>query len=675
MNQNSLLFLVGASHLKEGRVVGNLYEYQHYQLSFNVDFTQAPITRYYGACSRQELTIQRLINENKVFRNLLGEQKALEKFKRPHFLQEMLDTHTKRASGQRVYYNETFKESCLALRIMMGPAAYEIFRANVAAPGLSTLSNTLHKHFGQKEGELVVEKTVRSIKENYEQLYAWVGEDDTKIQDAVCYDPTDDIVIGLCLPLDDTGMPCKLFFKFVSISAVRDYLKNYPLTTYMKLLTLTTLSPNAHTYNILIYGTKGTDTYESICNRWRYIFEVFKAAGITIVGFSSDGFPAYVKAMKFLVVLPCATPDCPKIFQGFFRCRWKNDFYCIQDATHAVVKFHRALATKELAIGKKVASRAILFSTVAHLGKGVAVVTMKELEGQKDMMSFSICERAASTAITERMVRPEERATAQYLKLIQLTITAFLNPSSDPLTRISAAFEVVFFLRMWKISLSIHSERRKSTDSQEDTHHISIENNFVSSNLNECCEMNAQNILMFVCYCRDIGKPELFLPTRTGSQPNEAAFRTLRSMGTMKNTAVNFTMRDVIFLCKRLWFLCRHRTTAAEDKTFNYKSARTKALFIPETLPTDVELKAAVDGGFRNARKSMRELGFDWNLSSYPEPNLTVAPCCGMPECNGNEGLDENNPDNSNDFTPSLTEPAKPPKAAPKKRHKKNQVT
>lgn len=655
-----------------------MHEYRHYNISFTVDFTQAPITRYYEECTQQELVIHRLLEENNVFRDLLIKQKVLEKFKRPHFLQEILDAHTNQSMKRKVHYEESFKESCLALRIMMGQAAYKIFRANVTTPGLTTLHKTLHKHYGAKEGELVVEETARRIKANDEQLYAWIAEDDTKIQDGVSYDPTDDQVIGLCLPLDESGMPRKLFFEFVSISAVRDYLKTYPMSTYMKLVTLTTLSPNARTYTILLYGTKGTDTYGAIRARWRYIFEAFKAVGITIVGFSSDGFPAYLKTMKSFVILPCATPDCPVIFTGFFRCSWTNDFYCIQDPTHVVVKFHRALATKEPVIAKKVASRAILFSTVGHLGKGVTVVTLKELEGQRDMMSFSICERAASTAITDRMVRPEERATALYLRLIQLTITAFLDPSTLPLARLSAAFEVVFFLRMWKISLSIHSERRKSTDSEEDTHHISIEHNFISSNLNECCEMNAHNLLMFMCYCRDISMPWLFLPTRTGSQPCEATFRTLRSMATMKQTAINVSMRDVISLIKRLSFLCKHRTTAAEDGTFNYPTAREKPLFIPETLPTNEEAKEAVDEGFRNAKESMRELGFEWRLSAYPEPNLTAAPFCGLPEPNDSDDLGEIDPDDSLNFTPTLSEEKKskkPSKTAPKGKAKKKHTS
>lgn len=72
--------------------------------------------------------------------------------------------------------------------------------------------------------------------------------------------------------------------------------------------------------------------------------------------------------------------------------------------THMVVKFFRALATKELVIVKKVASRGILNTAVDHLGKGVTLLltllTSKELEGQKDMMSYNICERASSPNIT-----------------------------------------------------------------------------------------------------------------------------------------------------------------------------------------------------------------------------------------------------------------------------------
>lgn len=635
-------------------------------MSFTLDLDQALITRFYDECTRQQLAIQRLLKDNKLFRNMLADQKALDKVSRPHFLQQLLDENIKRAAGKKICYAESFKQSCLALRVLMGPMAYKILQMNVEAPSLSTLKRTLRTTFAPSEGELVIHETIRCMIANGEQMYAWISEDDTKIQPRVCYNSSEDTVIGLCLPLGEDGMPRKAFFNFVSIAAVRAYLQSYPLSTYIKLVALTSLSPNARSYSILIYGTKGTDTYEGVCARWKYIYEAFKAAGVEIMGSSSDGFSAFLKGMKGICGLPCVAQNCPDEYKAFFRCKYDSYLLCIQDAVHMVVKLFRALMTKTLVIGKEVATRAILFSAVRLFGKALTRVSIAELEGQKDMMSFSICERASSEEVCELLNRPEEQATKIYLRLIQLVIVAYIEPSAQPATRITAAWELNFFMRLWKFFLKIHSRINRSAGVSEETHVFNVENSFVSSNVYECIEMNAHNIIMFHDRCRDKGKPELFLPSLTGSQPNESMFRLLRSFTTTWSTVVNFGVRDVIERIRRMWFLADHKTKAKEDGTFIYGAPREKKLFIPEALLSREEVRQSVHQGFVNACATFAELGCIWNSSKYPEPDLTPAPSIETQE----QSADDQDPDNSPDFSPTLEEPGK---GTPMKGAKKTQ--
>lgn len=627
-----------------------LYVWQRIDTTFRVDQKQPPITDYLNECTRHELIVGRLLEDNKVFRDLLSKRESANLLTRPTFLQEILKENINRANNKKICYSEHFKRSCTAMRIMMGPAAYRIFQANLGVPSLTTVGATLRKAFAQEEGELVVEEVVRHIKRNGEQMYAWIGEDDTKIQGAVRYDRRTDKVIGLEIPLDGNGVPHRSFFRFTTISAVKEYLRTYPVATYMKLVTLTTLSPKAHSYNVLIYGTKGTDKSENICARWKYIYNAFKAAGVTIVGFSSDGFPAFLKSMKIICSLPCANCQCPGGYKDFFRCKWGPDFLCIQDPTHICVKLMRAISSKQLALGKQVACLGQLISAIRHLPKSVTHLSVRELEGQTDMMSFRICERACAKELLDAMVRPEEQATKIYLNLIRLAITAFIDPKTTPADRIAAAMELDMFLRLWKYFLKAHSNIRRSRDTSECAHKLTLEANFVSSNVYECVLLNAHNLIMFHDYCRDLGRPDLFLPTRTGSQPNEAAFRCLRSMSTWNSTAVNIEMRDAIYKCNRLWFLGEHRATAAEDGTFNYKSARANQLHIPESLLSVDEVKEQVRRGFERAKSSFAILGCYWDSNKFPEPDIAQV----VIEPESEHGADDD-PENSLDFAPEHT--------------------
>lgn len=475
----------------------------------------------------------------------------------------------------------------------------------------------------------------------------------------------DDTIIGLELPLNGDGMPITSYFKFVSIAAVQHYLKNFKTATYLKLLTLTSLSPTKRTYNILIYGTRGSDTFEGIMQRWRYIIKAFAEVGICIVGCSSDGYAPFLKGMKCICFLPSPHPNCPQEYRAFFWCNYDCDFLCIQDATHIAVKMFRAFMTKDLVLGTELAPRSALIALVRQLGKGATRISLYELEGHTDMMSFSICERASAPGLLEHFKRPEELATKHYLTMIYLIIRAFIDPSTEPGQRLTDAWEVAFFLRFWKFFLSVHARVRRSSDPDENgaTHHFTIASNFVSSNVNECVEMCAHNLIMFHDRCYELGSPELFLVTRTGSQPNEAMFRSLRAMSTFGSCMVNFDMRGVMQKAKRLRFLGQHKTDSAINKTFDYTPPYEKPLHVPERLLSREEVREAVELGFENAKARWAELGCFWALPTYPEPNLASA-----------EAFEEDNfcTENSRDFEPTLKTKAKAKTAKNKSRRKQD---
>lgn len=90
-------------------------------------------------------------------------------------------------------------------------------------------------------------------------MFVWISEDDTKVTPRLHYNVRDDSIVGLELPLDENGVPKQSFFKFTTINAVQNYLEQYPLSSYVKLMTCRSLAPNSKVHYLVIYGTKGTE--------------------------------------------------------------------------------------------------------------------------------------------------------------------------------------------------------------------------------------------------------------------------------------------------------------------------------------------------------------------------------------------------------------------------------
>lgn len=90
------------------------------------------------------------------------------------------------------------------------------------------------------------------------------------------------------------------------------------------------------------------------------------------------------------------------------------------------------------------------------------------------------------------------------------------------------------------------------TENLKDALKITMQKNFLSQNLYACIELNGHSILLFHNYCRDLKKPELFLPSLLKSQTNESAFSTLRSMSSTRSTIVSFDVYEIVSRFNRL---------------------------------------------------------------------------------------------------------------------------
>lgn len=309
--------------------------------------------------------------------------------------------------------------------------------------------------------------------------------------------------------------------------------------------------------------------------------------------------------MRITAELPSIS-DCPDQFKKFFFVKWNPKYISIQDTTHIVVKWHRALMNKSLQIGTQVASRAVLLSLVESCEKMVVGISVNELTNDKDRMNYLIASKTCSTRICKLMLRKEERATRIYLELNQRIIEAFITPETTPYDRIYGAWYVCFFCRLWKDCLAQQIEKQKKSNRAQTGLKLTIDRNFISSNIHGCVEINGHGIILFHNRCRDSGHPEQFLPTLTGSQICESGFRTFRSMSTTRCTMIDFDMHDMLGKAKRLDAL---NNIAENEENYNFKDRKKQNYHIPTSLLSDDEIQAAVGSGYAHVVEEFKGLG------------------------------------------------------------------
>lgn len=305
--------------------------------------------------------------------------------------------------------------------------------------------------------------------------------------------------------------------------------------------------------------------------------------------------------MQLTSGIPTLQSDCPQEFRWFFFGKWETPFLCIQDATHMCVKTFRRLMNKQLRIGSGLASRSILLSLTETSPKMIIGITTAELSECKDAMNYGIVEKVCSDKVLTKLVQPQEYGTKVYLQLNRHFMKAYIDASATPTERLHSAWYTVFFCRLWKESIF---DRKRDTD---EWCKASLKDNFITTNVHVCTEINGHALTKFLIECRDLHKPELFLPHQTGSQQCEVTFRTLRSMSSMFFTAINFDIMEILQKIKRIFV---SDSIVSSNIDFNFARQNKKAkIFVAESLPSNGEINEIVLGGWEEARNVFSNLG------------------------------------------------------------------
>lgn len=318
--------------------------------------------------------------------------------------------------------------------------------------------------------------------------------------------------------------------------------------------------------------------------------------------------------MNFHVI----TPKTSTSWKWFQADKVVNELY-IQDHLH---------------IGTKLKSRLLKPSIILPLGVGFVISSGHLVEliektskdqhklsisdiNPKDKMNYKAVRKMCHTKVTA-LLRSQilnSEGTATYLDMMREVVEAYVSPDLEPLERVKKIWEWVFFLRMWR-----------SWVSQQDGYLLN--NNFITSNVYYCIEINAHSLIQVIIKFRNSKEPSLFLPWLLSSQPCETTFRRLRSTTVSHCGVVSFSTMDLQNHFRRINLLASTYLKLEEEFIFSrhHKAAQTSDALphIPGSLPENAEIETAVMSSLRRAIERATHFGLIKKVPAtfLPKPDL-----------------------------------------------------
>lgn len=177
---------------------------------------------------------------------------------------------------------------------------------------------------------------------------------------------------------------------------------------------------------------------------------------------------------------------------------------------------------------------------------------------------------------------------------------AYIDEESDPESRIFSGWYANFFVRMWQQFLALSVA---NTHGQKDMLALSMQKNFISKNLATCVELNGHSIISFHNWCRDLGRPDLFIPSQMNSQASEGTFRAIRSLSTTRSTRINADILEFLQRSSRLIIMEDAPSTLGNFMT----KTKGPPCFVPTALLSNEQIRAIVRNGFESVGEAFKK--------------------------------------------------------------------
>lgn len=222
-----------------------------------------------------------------------------------------------------------------------------------------------------------------------------------------------------------------------------------------------------------------------------------------------------------------------------------RNMHFIQDTIHAGLKLRNRILKPGIILpfGNKLVSVAHLKMLINDAPKDEHSLVLKDVctdDKQNYRALQKIMHPNVSSALSKYVINSE--ATIMYIKICSDVTSCFCDIELSPLERIHKIFHALILLRIWRKWIELSGT-------------YCVRTNFVTENAYQCVEINAHNLVSIIKFFRDRQIEDLFMPTLMSSQPCEETFRTLRSMGMVNFTKINFTLLEVLHMASRVELL------------------------------------------------------------------------------------------------------------------------
>ena len=241
------------------------------------------------------------------------------------------------------------------------------------------------------------------------------------------------------------GVPSQNGFHCSTFEELKYLFENTPIASLVNIYCIQPIPSSSFTVTpspivSSAYGTDNKLTAIDILKRWIMIFKEFYSRNIRVLGFSTDGDPKYLRAMrlasKFFVEYQTLHMHCDTLtFTVEIPTRWSfwfllnstQIFILMQDGIHLCTKIRNRLLSKnvKLKMGSYDVSIKNLFELIDTTNKIDHNLCKTDLN-IRDKQNFSSCQRISDDKVLNLlMVNDEYKATYIYLLILNLLIITY----------------------------------------------------------------------------------------------------------------------------------------------------------------------------------------------------------------------------------------------------------
>ncbi|CAF3519857.1 unnamed protein product [Rotaria socialis] len=518
---------------------------------------------------------------------VIDEQNHEDNSEQSSFLNYFLDNISSNLcrSKNAYRYTEPVLQFATSLHILGGKVSYEFMRLNLpgALPALSTLQTlALNKDYRIKEGEFRFDSLATHMK-SIETNIAFASEDSTVVIKKVCYDSHTNSFVGFVLPLND-GIPATLYYQTDSFQKLREWFSSKDRSNLINIHMVQPISNMQLAPNPFLLSAFGTNNiYETIdiIRRWIWIFEQSILKSVRIVGFSTDGDPKYMRAMRLVIGFFATLPNIKlDAYKDSFRVSIPEEwnwyflgdnhlFLCFQDATHLCTKLRNRLLsrTAHMLIGNRCICIDYLSALIRNTPKLRHGLVKSDIFPQ-DRQNFSSCVKICSDDVISCLNNiKDSEGIIMYLRLLRSIMIAYIDKLTTPLDRLYHAWFSVFINRLWYIWI----DNMKKIDLDKSLHELTgiISNQkytkkkqfFITNNAYYCIEINAHQLTYLALLVIEKKLPlEALNIYLFSSQTCEGMFRSARSMSGTFSSIVNFSVQEFLNRTQKLSLLNKIKT-------------------------------------------------------------------------------------------------------------------